>query len=99
MTFTGALALIVASASRSLMNSAAPAAQKASSTDTPNARWKPSSARSITAGSALSPSTSSSCMCVVRMLARIATPSETPIWRCVEKIELARPVSAGEIVA
>ena len=37
-------------------------------------------------------------MWAVRMLAMMATPRDTPICRCVEKIQLARPVSAGEIV-
>ena len=34
-----------------------------------------------------------------RMLAMIATPSEIPTWRCVEKIDDARPFCDGSIVA
>ena len=91
-------ARIVASASLSLMNSAANAAMKANSTATPKAMWKPSAPGRSPPGRRR-PEDWSSRMCDVRMLARMATPSDTPIWRWVEKIELARPVSAGEMVA
>ena len=72
---------------------ASSAAVRASATHRANVQWYPTSARSGSVGAALSVVNDDSTVAIR------ATPIDTAIWRWVEKIADARPLSAGAISA